>query len=417
MRLFEVHRKHGGENCRKKQATKVVLLLWVALCAALPGVTGAQGIVNETTALVEDGSKLEKRILHRKAVESLPEMYLRQPVWRSEIVYRESSVLIESKEGEALQARLAFPAKEVLLVKNAAGTVSFVAQEDWKLSDDGMNLVFQDRKKIASIKESEFFKPKDSTQSYRHRTGKPEESLLYAPGSWFHDRNVEITYRRKIVKPLERPLVYGKLPRTQKLLLDKTPFVIGISGDSISTGLDASSTANVVPFQLGYAELMAAQLEMDFGTSLQVENRSVAGWSVANGVNDLGTLLKANPSLLVVAYGMNDVGRRDPNWFRGQLNEMIKKVQVEAPQCDILLVSPMLGNPEWVHTPPEMFDSYRDVMKECVSDGIAFADVTEVWKIMCHHKHFLDLTGNGLNHPNDFGHRLYAMVLLEMFPK
>lgn len=26
-------------------------------------------------------------------------------------------------------------------------------------------------------------------------------------------------------------------------------------------------------------------------------------------------------------------------------------------------------------------------------------------------KNFLDLTGNGVNHPNDFGHRVYARVL------
>jgi hypothetical protein len=25
-----------------------------------------------------------------------------------------------------------------------------------------------------------------------------------------------------------------------------------------------------------------------------------------------------------------------------------------------------------------------------------------------------DLTGNGLNHPNDFGHRLYAQGVLEL---
>jgi hypothetical protein len=29
----------------------------------------------------------------------------------------------------------------------------------------------------------------------------------------------------------------------------------------------------------------------------------------------------------------------------------------------------------------------------------------------------LDLTGNGLNHPNDFGHRLYAQAILEYLKK
>ena len=36
-----------------------------------------------------------------------------------------------------------------------------------------------------------------------------------------------------------------------------------------------------------------------------------------------------------------------------------------------------------------------------------------VWELM-KNKHDLDLTGNGLNHPNDFGHRLYAQTILSV---
>ena len=37
-----------------------------------------------------------------------------------------------------------------------------------------------------------------------------------------------------------------------------------------------------------------------------------------------------------------------------------------------------------------------------------------VWELMLKNKHDLDLTGNGLNHPNDFGHRLYAQAILSV---
>jgi hypothetical protein len=40
-------------------------------------------------------------------------------------------------------------------------------------------------------------------------------------------------------------------------------------------------------------------------------------------------------------------------------------------------------------------------------------DLTEIWQQLLERKHDLDLTGNGLNHPNDFGHRLYAQAILE----
>ena len=43
--------------------------------------------------------------------------------------------------------------------------------------------------------------------------------------------------------------------------------------------------------------------------------------------------------------------------------------------------------------------------------GVALADMTSFWEEMLEHKRDWDLTGNGVNHPNDFGHRVYAQVL------
>jgi hypothetical protein len=113
---------------------------------------------------------------------------------------------------------------------------------------------------------------------------------------------------------------------------------------------------------------------------------------------------------------MNDVGRRDPKWFAGQLSELLKRIKEYDTDCEVIIVSPMLGNPEWVHTPREMFDLYRDEMKNFVGEGVAFADVTAVWSLYNENKHFLDMTGNGLNHPNDYGHRVYAQGVLSCLP-
>jgi hypothetical protein len=83
------------------------------------------------------------------------------------------------------------------------------------------------------------------------------------------------------------------------------------------------------------------------------------------------------------------------------------------PELEILWVAPMLGNREWIHTPREMFFAYRDALRGVVQDGESLVDLTEIWQQLLERKHDLDLTGNGLNHPNDFGHRLYAQAILE----
>jgi hypothetical protein len=83
----------------------------------------------------------------------------------------------------------------------------------------------------------------------------------------------------------------------------------------------------------------------------------------------------------------------------------------------------MLGNREWIHTPREMFFQYQTALRESITQAQAIdgkvdtiADVTQVWELMSKQKHDLDYTGNGLNHPNDFGHRLYAQTILDLIP-
>ena len=168
------------------------------------------------------------------------------------------------------------------------------------------------------------------------------------------------------------------------------------------------------PFQPGYPDLVTAQLRVLYNSEIALRNRAVAGWSVANGVADLDTLLLEKPDLIIVAYGMNDVGRKDPDWYSNQTSMIIERVQAADPETEILLVATMLGNREWIHTPRDMFPLYRDKLKALVAPGVALADVTAVWEYLSQHKHDLDLTGNGLNHPNDFGHRLYAQTILQL---
>jgi acyl-CoA thioesterase-1 len=343
----------------------------------------------------------------------LPDLHLLEPVWLSKIVHRESSVLHVTDDAHPAQCTLAFPPQEILHVTTAdrqsqfdAGAVSFT---------EGQPVIqFENPDPVEPIADSELFPLSGAPNSYAHRANNPAQNLLYRPGRWFHDRNVEITYLRQLSSDEGPPVVYGALPKSIARLNSGEPLVVGISGDSISTGLDASGMTNAAPFQSGYPDLVAAQLRVLSGSGIVLHNRAVSGWSVANGLEDLDQLLASMPDLVIIAYGMNDVGRRDPQWFADQTRTLIERIQAHDQETEILLVSPMLGNREWVHTPREMFSLYRDELKALVSPGVALADVTAVWDLMLQQKHDLDLTGNGLNHPNDFGHRLYAQTVLHL---
>lgn len=281
------------------------------------------------------------------------------------------------------------------------------------MSDDKLTLVFSNPGSVAPLSTDDLYLPKDSPNSYRHRASNPEQNLLYRPGKWFHERNVEITYRRSPVAQ-QATRVSDLLPKTLARLKSGESLTLGVSGDSISTGLDASGLFQAPPLQPGYPDLVAAQLQASSGAKVTLKNRAVSGWSIVNGLSDLDKLLAEKPQLIIVAYGMNDVGRRNPEWFRDQTRTFIERVKAADPNIEIILVAPMLGNSEWVHTPREMFAKYRDQLRSLTGPGVALADVTQVWEIMLRNKHDLDLTGNGLNHPNDFGHRLYAQTVLTL---
>jgi len=348
----------------------------------------------------------------RKLEETLSELHLLEPAWASPIVYRESSVLLQLKADGQITARLAFPVAGILEITTADRRHRF-DPSDVSLSKDGLTLTFPKADPIEPILASAMFVPKGSPQSYASRVGHPNESLIHRPGRWFHDRNVEITYRRgdEKISPLE---MVGSLPKTVARLKAGESFTLGISGDSISTGLDASAMSKAAPNQPGYGDLVAAQLQSKFDCAISLRNRAVGGWSVANGVKDLDKLLAEKPNLIVVAYGMNDVGRRDPKWFGEQTQTILDRIKAADKDIEVILVAPMLGNSEWTATPREMFPKYRDELKRLAGPGVALADVTAVWELLLRNKRDFDLTGNGLNHPNDFGHRLYTQAILSV---
>ena len=346
----------------------------------------------------------------------LADLHLLEPAWKSDIVWRESSVLRAAGAADPPRARLAFPAESILAVTTADGARSVEAGTAWQHAPGSREVVFPLPTPVPAILDADRYLPENAEHSYRHRVGNPQAWLLYRPGRWFHDRDVEITYRRSR-GPADAPaidVVHGSLPRTTARLKAGQPLAIGISGDSISTGLDASGTTGTPPFQPGWAELVVAQLRVSTPASVTHVNRAVAGWSVANGVADLDVLLESQPDLVIVAYGMNDVGRRDPAWFREQTAAILARIKQTRPEAEVILVATMLGNDEWIHTPREMFNRYRDELKSLVEPGVALVDMTAVWEEQLRSKEMFDLTGNGLNHPNDFGHRLYAQGVLDV---
>ena len=361
------------------------------------------------------------------AQEMLPELHLLEPFWKSTTVYRESLMFIKEKDDVAADGKLLFPATRIISVHAANGQIRYQSGKDFNLSADGTRLELTPESRIPQLKSHDLFPPKGTLpewardiasgpQSLPHKIGDPQTYMLFNNGHWFHDQQIEVTYERHSAEwpgaiPAFDP---ARLPKTIARLKQKQKITIAVSGDSISYGYNASGLAGVPPYLPIYSDLIAAQLRSTCGVDVELVNRAVGGWSVPQGLADIDALLACQPNLVIIAYGMNDVGRRDPDAYKNGIQQMIGTIRSRQPQTEIVLVATMLGNEQWSHTPREMFPKYRDALASLCTEGVALADLTSLWTEMLKRKRDCDLTGNGVNHPSDFGHRVYASAILAL---
>lgn len=350
-------------------------------------------------------------------VESLlPSLHLLEPVWNRPTIHGESVLFVAEGNGALANARLLFPATKILSVRAADGRTMFEVDRDFRVSADGSQLGLVAGSRIPQLAAADLFPPQGAERSIAAKAGDPSRSVLFDNGHWFHDQQVEVTYTRTVTPwPGTAPaLAVDRLPRTLARLRKKEKLVLAISGDSISQGYNASGFTHAPPGMPPYPDLVAAQLRQTFGAEVVLHNRAIAGWSVTQGLKDLDQLLATEPDLIVIAYGMNDVGRRDPEAFRAGIATMLQRIAQARPEAEVILVATMLGNADWVHTPREMFFRYRDALATFRGPGVAMADLTDLWNVLLTRKREVDLQGNGVNHPNDFGHRLYAQAILAL---
>jgi acyl-CoA thioesterase-1 len=238
--------------------------------------------------------------------------------------------------------------------------------------------------------------------------------MLYAQGRFFHDLQSVATYTASKPWPSSVPVAKpDQLSHLHARLAAHESVKVVVLGDSISTGLNASATGHVSPYQPGYPELVTRGLAKRFGTEVTLKNLSVSGMDAAWGLTQMPAAIAENPDVFICAFGMNDAsGLIPPEKFGSTIRQMIDQLQSANSDCDVILVSPMIANPEWKHAQPPFYPAYAKALQALAGPGCVVADVTSVWLALLERKGVLDLSGNGLNHPNDFGHRVYANVVL-----
>lgn len=236
-------------------------------------------------------------------------------------------------------------------------------------------------------------------------------------GTEYQDFQYWVTYERSVKGTAgddnyPYPETCGGLPLND--LLNRPKVRVTIFGDSISEGANASGRY-VYPHQPGYAGLIEAYLSVRYPSKWAFRNTSSGGWDTRHAVRAFEyRALDNEADLFILAFGMNDASFSTPKEYEARLSEMVGRIKARYPASYILLVSSLSANPLWDKADSTRFKPFSNIVRTIASQDqkIACADMFNTWSWLTGRKAYLDLTGNGVNHPNDFGYRVQADVVL-----
>lgn len=339
------------------------------------------------------------------------------PFWRSGVMTRESLCFIEASPGQAAVCALLLPPHGVVTMESASGEMVYDEGVDYVLERPSgiVTRTPSSRMPVTALAELRPSADPDGS-GFMHLADDPATFLLTAEDDTFHRRQVAASYafdRSRWTGYAPACAGIG-LPRTLERLRRVEPLTIVLLGDSISEGYNASGFIGTPPYQPAYGTLVAAGLTRAYGSSIEFRNLAVAGWTSDHGLGMAAAAAIERPDLVMVAFGMNDAGFAAPADYAANIRGILAAIRDDAPLAEFVLIAPMLPNPAWHYPRLDRFDGYRRALAGLCGTGVILADLTTLWTDLLARKTPYDLTGNGVNHPNDFGHRLYAQTIVSL---
>ena len=332
------------------------------------------------------------------------------PVWDSDVIYDEFLTMVRSNA--VAEAPLLHTPEEVFSVTSADKTVEYEQGRDWQVIGNTFRLTENSR--IFAFAEDELiFNEAKPSESFPTVDGKYS---LFHEGHFFHDRQICITYKRKREKQaFYVPYCGDQLPRMMKKLGAREELKIVLYGDSIAEGANSSGRTLTTPFLPTWGYLFAENLRRHYQTKINFVNTSKGGtdsyWAVENAEQRVA---EHNPDVAIVAFGMND--RDNAEIFAENISEIRNIVRQTTPLTEFILCATTVPNRR-LKSFYKHQGEYRRTLMALQETGTAVADFYSMQKYLLDRKRFVDLTGNNVNHPNDFTIRCHAQLLSGLFIK
>jgi len=356
-----------------------------------------------------------------------------RPLWQGDTIYQESALLVSTNGSPAMAPLLFSPTQaQILSVRDSRMEKEYFEGIDWIVVNGYIQRVAGSS--IPYMNAAEFttgtgaacndvFKRTDGT------------CVLYAEGT-IANRQILVSYEHSGNPWTSHTPAYAGnvLTGTTDKLDSQDPLKVVLYGDSITVGANASGFMNQSPYLPNWGDVLKYGLEKHYGSEVSIVNSAVGGqnsvWGSDNipnqATNNIQTRVSQHdPDLVILAFGMNDGTAywNGSSWvpnvsaanFKTNIEKMIDTVRVSNPSTEFILVGTMLPNPEtpsFFHEQPAYVGKLQEIAAE--KPGVAVAYMTNIHQSLLYRKWYRDMTGNNINHPNDFLSRWYAQYVLGM---
>ena len=329
------------------------------------------------------------------------------PIWGDTSVKDE--ILVFVKEDGEVFANLLFDGVEELVITDREGRL-LEKDKDYFIKGN----------RVCAINEVPYFEDKwlkniDVPQfiNSENEVYKIEGCLLFSPKD-LREFQLLASYKHKynnafpnvLSDRLELPKTYDKLKAGKVLNM-------ALFGDSISNAANSS-------WEMGYGGRhwiceVKDNIERFFNARVNVSNFSRSGYGTEWALNVVDEKFSSPQDLVILAFGMND-GASDMTVaeFVENNKQIIKQIKEKNPNTEFVIISPPVPNENCEAVYKEQVN-YKNGLRNLVGNGVAMINMTDVFLELVKKKRYCEISGNNLNHPNDFGYKFYIDAVTYLF--
>ena len=359
------------------------------------------------------------------------------PMWEGNTVYQENAVVQQNAEGGIDDIQLLYKIDEIIEIRNYGLDKVYKEGEDYQLTADG-KIRIPDGSSMTVAASDAFLGPAKGNW-FDTPDGKYN---IPSYGTNIHNYQISVTYKHsdawKGTVPTDQS---SKLSRFFAKLEKGEEVNMLFYGDSISTGLNASGcneslkwkydkskgysvydesykeSINVAPYAASWPRAVYNRTQAKYPDAKinYINVASSSSNSTTHGTCNLqAAVIDNNPDIIFIAFGTNESTASKANYKNSQ-KTMLEGITKVHPDCAVVFVSPTV--PNLLKYSNNNFADFQEAFYELQAEypnlDIAVAPVYSVATYVNSIKKYQDISGNNINHPNDFGVRIYGNTIMQ----